>query len=102
MGKEIDLASMKTQHILITIHFLEILRNNHQETEHLAKIREAFAFLLEKKELIAIAQLIYNGEAEKEHPNLHQKTEAELLDLIKDQYYVLEYMIEEVWGAYTL
>ena len=93
---------MKTQHILITVHFLEALRTQSEETEHLAPVHKAFTHLLEKQELVAILQNIYNDEAEFEHPNFTEKTKEELLAIIKDEYYILEYLIEEVWGSYVL
>lgn len=93
---------MKTEHRLVTIHFLETLRKRNENTEKIAPARNAYANLLEKEELITIMQNIYNGEAEYEHPNFTEKSKKELLTIINDEYYILEYLIEEVWGSYVL
>lgn len=93
---------MKTEHILITVHFLECLRKQHEESEKLAPIHPAFAHLLDKEELMAIMQQIYNGDTEFEHPNFEDKSREELCVIIKDEYYILEYLIDEVFGRRLL
>jgi len=93
---------MKTEHRLITIHFLEALRKQSEDLEKIAPTRNAYAHLLGKEELIIIMQNIYSGEAEYEHPGFTTMSKKELLAIIKDEYYILEYLIEEVWGDYIL
>jgi hypothetical protein len=93
---------MKTEHILITVHFLEHLRKQHEALEQLAPVQSAFLHLLDRNELLKIVQLMYDGQAEKQHPNLTEKTNEEILTVINDQYYVLWYLIDDVFGEYTL
>jgi hypothetical protein len=93
---------MKTEHRIITIHFLEILRKKCQDNERLNPIKPSYLKLLQREELIKIIELIYDGEGNQAHPNYQEKSSEELLCIINDEYYILWYMIEEVWGKYTL
>lgn len=96
------MARITTEHLLITIHFLETLRKRNEDTEKIAPVRNAYANLLDKEELIIIMQNIYNGEAEYERPGFTEMSKRELLAIIKDEYYILEYLIEEVWKQCVL
>ncbi len=92
---------MKIRHAIITVDFLEKLRQG-AENEKLALISKAYEVLLTKEELVAVIQYMFEGEAEKEHKNLNEKTSEELLTIIDDQYYILCWMIDEVFGDYAL
>lgn len=92
---------MKIRHAIITVDFLEKLRQG-AENEKLAPISKAHEVLLTNEELVSVIQYMYDGEAEKEHENLNEKTSEELLSIINDQYYILCWMIDEVFGCYAL
>ena len=93
---------MKIQHILLTVHFLELFRKQHEQSEKLAPVKTAFLSILDREELLEVVQLIYKGKAEKQHPNLQDTSNEEILMMINDQYYVLWYLIDDVFGGYTL
>ena len=65
-------------------------------------MRTAFIHLLTREELLAILERVYLGEAQQEHPNLLEKTNPELLEIIKDQYYILDYFIDELLEEFLL
>lgn len=96
------MANITTEHVLITIHFLEKLRVEHRDTEALSPMHRAFEHLLSHHELLEILQRMHHGGTAPNISELKTKSKSELLSLIDDEYYILEYVIEEVWGSHVL
>lgn len=93
---------MNTRYAIITISFLERFRKTLEEERLQSPVSTAFTTLLTKEELISVIEHMHEGEATNKYPNLSDLDEAHLLEIIGDEYYILNWLMEEVLGGYTL
>ncbi len=85
---------MKTKELLLIRHFLEILKNR-SEKEQLSPISRSMK-LLTKKQLISIIDNMFDGQGEDEYPDLKTKSKKDLLEVIDDEYYILDDLINKI------
>lgn len=86
---------MKIHELIITRSLLLHLKNLHQD-ERLLPVSDVFLNLLSRDELIAIIDLMTDGEHGESDPEFAKYEKAELLNFIADQYYILSYLIDRI------
>ncbi len=91
---------LETRHKILTTHFLKRLHKEFKETECLASLSLGVIHLLREDELRSIIHRIYGDMADKRFGNLKEKSPRELIMIIEDEYYVLDFLLDEIWKDY--
>ena len=91
---------LETRHKILTAHFLIRLRNEFKENERLAPLSVGLLHLLNQEELETIVYRIYGETSDVRFGNLKEKTAQELIMIIEDEYYVLDFLLDEIWKGY--
>ncbi len=83
---------MKTKQLLLIRHFLVLLKDQ-TERELMQSVTPSMTTLLSHMELRAVIDMLFDGEGESEYPNLANMSKEELLNIIHDEYYILDYLL---------
>lgn len=84
---------MKIQHLIIIRKLLLLLRDEHPN-ERLREIDASYERLLEKEELLTIIHQMTGGTRHEDDPYFEWLTTDELLKWIKNEYYILDFIIK--------
>ena len=91
---------LETRHKILTAHFLKRLRNEFKENQCLASLSLALIHLLREDELRSIIHRKYGEMSDKRFGNLKEKSPQELIMIIEDEYYILDFLLDEIWKDY--
>lgn len=103
---EAKTKTMETREYIMIRHFLSVLEEQYQDSERLKEpIAAAFVHLLNRRELIAILTMMFGGteHIKEEYPHYEKASNEEILyTMIKDEYYILQYLLNVTIKKFTL
>jgi len=91
---------IETRHKILEVHFFKRLRDEFKGNERLAPLSAALFHLLNQEELEGVVNRVYGETSDVRFGNLKEKTTQELIMIIEDEYYVLDFLLDEIWKNY--